>query len=132
MSVPASSLRLPQQLLEPLCKPFRRQADCLLDLYEMTQVPSSPDRCVQCFFKLLGVATPGGRSALTPLCQWMENHLVIAIRAGDRQAGQLPLDLEAPTIEEFCQRAIQRVRQDTAVWEPEVELGLQFKQSEAV
>jgi len=121
-------LALPENVLYPLCQPFRGEADCLLDLHEMTRRPSHPGHCVQCFFRLLGKADGEGKAALTPLRKWIEENITIAIEAGEREAGTLPVRLEATTdLDSFCYEAIRYVREDTVITDPQVELTFRYK-----
>lgn len=127
MSSPSSNRKLPEQVVRPLCEPFRRQADCLLDLYAMTTDPAHPGQCVRCFYELLTRAKGEHSPALQPLRDWIQTHVEIAVKAGGHPATRLPVQLEDTDLESFCQRAMERVREDTAIGEPEVILELRYK-----
>lgn len=124
-------LTLPEDILRPLCRPFRKQADSLLDLYGMTQSPAAPSQCVQCFFRLLQVAEPSYEPALRPLKTWIESHIEIAIQAGDAPKGSLPVQLDQPDLQRFCENAMQRVQLDTMAHDRPVELTFRYKSSAA-
>lgn len=125
-------LVLPLEVVEPLCSPFSRQADWILKLYEMTQGRSAhPGKCVSCFFALLGAAKGEKRRALEPLRTWIEENLEIGIWAGDREAGKLPVLLEASDLEELCSEAMNRIQEDAVIAADQVELQFRFKTSRA-
>lgn len=113
---------LPMSVVEPLCQPFARQADCLLDLYAMTQEPVHPGRCVQCFFRLLGQAQGAREASLTPLKRWIEDHVEISVQAEEAEAARLPVDLRAFDLEDFCQQAIEHVRRSAVTDAADVHL----------
>lgn len=122
---------LPEDVLHPLCQPFRKAADSLLDLYGMTQNPSSPSQCVQCFFRLLQVAEPSAKPALQPLKTWIESNIEISIQTGSHPSGSLPVQLDQPDLERFCQEAIERVRLDTVMPDNNIELTFRYKSQAA-
>jgi len=128
MNTPHHAPVIPRHLVEPLCKPFAKEADCILDLYSMTQQPGHPGKCVQCFFKLLGKARPMQEQALHPLKDWIESNLEIAVEASDHSRATLPVHLQAPSLESFCASAMERVRYDTAIRAERVRLELRFRQ----
>lgn len=117
---------LPVEVLGPLCERFKDEADTILDLYAMTQEPGHPGRCVTCFYRLLGRAGQHEAGALVPLREWIEDHIEIAIRTGPEEAGSLPVKLEAPGLEDFCDEVIRYVRSDPSIAAPEVELGFAY------
>lgn len=120
---------VPKEVLVPLCGPFRRQADCLLDLHELTREGGAPGRCVQCFFRLLGASEAKEEPALTPLRRWIEEHITITIEAGGGHAGTLPVRLEAPDLDSFCRGVMNFVREDTAIQDARVELSFRYKEA---
>ncbi|WP_269540856.1 hypothetical protein [Cerasicoccus fimbriatus] len=122
---------LPESVVLPLCKPFSKAADSLLDLYGMTQNPSSPSQCVQCFFKLLHVSDSQSQIALQPLRSWIESNIEISIQAGDAPSGSFPVSLDQGDLEEFCHRAMERVRMDTMSHNRPIELTFRYKPSAA-
>jgi len=122
--------RLPVEVLKPLCSGFREEADTLLDLYAMTQEAGHPGKCVKCFYRLMGRARHHETGALVPLRKWIEDHIEVSIRAGTEQAGSLPVRLEAPDLEDFCDEVIRNVRADPKIAAPEVELGFTYARRE--
>ncbi len=122
---------LPEEVVRPLCQPFYKAADSLLDLYGMTQSPSSPGQCVQCFFKLLQASDSRTQPALEPLKSWIEDHIEISIQAGDAPSGCFPVTLDQPDLEQLCHRAIERVRMDTMSHRRPIELVFRFKATAA-
>lgn len=125
---PQPANALPEHVLKPLCQPFSKEADCLLDLYEMTQQPRHPGKCVQCFFRLLAAAKPETTSALQPLRHWIEEHIEIAVRpAGSPPTSRLPVWLDTETLDQFCHQAIDRVRADTCLTDSQIELVFDYK-----
>lgn len=119
--------QLPETLLKPLCEPFRSQADTLLDLYELTQGPGHPGRCVQCFFRLLGRAGSRERPLLAPLRGWIEAHIEIAVQEGMEERGRIPVVLEAGSLEGFCEDTIRRVRDEGRFQSSYVELNFRYR-----
>ena len=130
MSMDLTAPVLPSEVLKPLCEPFRREADCLLQLHEMTAQPHPPGECVRCFYRLLAQADDSRRPALTPLRQWIETHIEIAVEADCRDALRFPVALEDDDLESFCQRAMHRVREDTVIDSPIVRLALCYRERE--
>jgi hypothetical protein len=124
----ASAPSLPRNVIEPLCRPFSRQADHLLDLYEMTRLPARhPGRCLRCFYDLFQAASPEKRKALDPLRQWIEDNLEIAVSADRGRPATLPIRLEEPDLESFCQGAMSRVREERLTDAERVSLEIRFK-----
>jgi len=121
---------LPRQVIAPLCQPFSRQADQILDLYEMTQ-PSvrKPGRCLRCFYDLLSSsATPQKMAALSPLREWIEENLEIAVSEQDaHEAGTIPVRLEQPDLESFCESAMLRARETYLSQARNVLLEIRYK-----
>jgi hypothetical protein len=138
MNSGAKHFSIPSQLLEPLCKPFSRQADQLLDLHEMTDAQKArnahPGRCLRCFYDLLGAASPEKEKALQPLREWIEGHLEIAVTPQGSQPETplepvvaLPVKLDAPDLETFCRGAMENVHKGRFVTADEVQLEVRFK-----
>ena len=119
--------RVPEAVIRPLCQAFCRQADCLLDLFEMTTQPRPPGECLQCFFKLRAVAPDHQADALQPLREWLERHVEITVEANATPAATFPVILSEADLETFCARAMHRVREDTTIVAPEVRLGLRYR-----
>ncbi len=133
MSEPAlkvdCSRAVPIEVIEPLCAPFARQADRVLDLYEMSKSPlRHPGRCLRCFYELFQAAPPRNREALSPLRQWIEENMVIAY-GPDRteRAGVMPMELDEPDLESFCFEAMRKARQLGPRLARQLELEIQFK-----
>ena len=105
---------VPLSVIEPLCRPFARQADPLLDLYDLSRTRSAhPGRCLRCFYDLLGAAEPAKRPALRPLREWIESNLEIACRSEAGETGlTFPVELDEPDLETFCDRMMRRAHQD--------------------
>lgn len=102
---------LPQTVLAPLCQPFAKQADWILELYAMTcEPPRQPGKCLRCFYALLESASPEKAPSLEPLKQWIESHTVIGVRAGDQLRGTLPVQLQETSLDAFCSSAMEKVR----------------------
>lgn len=132
MEAESVASRLPVEVIEPLCSSFAQQADWILSLYEMSRGGfSHPGRCVSCFYALLSVASGEKRRALEPLKRWIEENLEIAIQAGEKDAGLLPVFLAEADLESFCQQAIRRVREDAVIEGPEVALRFCLKRRRA-
>ncbi|WP_309397507.1 hypothetical protein [Cerasicoccus maritimus] len=123
----ATEPTLPESVVRPLCQPFKKAADSVLDLYGMTQTASSPGQCVQCFFKLLHVSDAHSQAALEPLKCWMEEHIEVSIRAGDAHSGSFPLYLDAPDLDQLCESVLERVCLDTMTHTRPIELSFEFR-----
>jgi hypothetical protein len=126
-------LTLPQTVLAPLCQPFAKQADWILELYAMThEAPKHPGKCLRCFYALMEAASGEKARSLMPLKQWIERNTVIGVRAGGEICTVLPVELEEPTLGDFCSSAIAKVRENQLVKrEGTVVLEVWFRQSEA-
>jgi len=120
---------LPEEVIRPLCEPFQREADRVLDLYAMTQSGIHPGKCVQCFYRLLQVARPEQAGSLAPLRTWIEENIEVAIFAGESPAGSFPVRLDSPDLEHFCGEAMRRVQMDIVTPEVPVELAFSLKAS---
>ncbi|MGF1451449.1 MAG: hypothetical protein ACFB21_05185, partial [Opitutales bacterium] len=120
--------RLPPEVLSPLSQPFCREADCLLDLYNMTSQPRPPGECLSCFYKLRSRAKGLQACALEPLRQWIEAHVEISVETEETEAATFPVALEEPDLESFCVQAMHRVREDTVIEAPEIRLQLRYRQ----
>lgn len=129
MQLSLTLLPLPEEVVRPLCQPFSKEADCLLELFDMTSQPRPPGECLKCFYKLRGRADDRRAEALQPLRSWIESHVEITVEAEPEQT-VFPVLLEEPDLESFCMRAMTRVREDTVITAPEVRLGLRFRASE--
>lgn len=81
----------------------------------MTRVPARhPGHCLRCFYDLLSAASPQKKKALAPLREWIEENLEIAISGcGGYDNGSLPIRLEEPDLESFCESAMARARDDS-------------------
>jgi len=123
--------KLPEDVLRPLCRPFSKAADSLLDLYAMTQQAKAPSQCVQCFFRLLKVAEPSAWPALQPLRTWIESNIEISIESGNALTGSMPIQLDQPDLEQFCMSTMERVRLDTVMIDEPIQLTFRYKQSAA-
>jgi hypothetical protein len=102
---------IPQHVIEPLCKPFFKQADWILELYAMSKEPASqPGKCLHCFYRLMEAASEEKAFALYPLKHWIEQNLIIGVRTGEQVRGTLPVVLDQPDMESFCKNAMLEVR----------------------
>ncbi len=119
-------------MLAPLCQPFAKQADWILELYSMThEPPQQPGKCLRCFYALLESASPEKAPSLEPLKQWIERHTVIGVRKGNELCATLPVQLEEGSLDAFCNRAIQHVRRSTDLRvHPEVVMELLFRDAD--
>ena len=123
---------LPDSILSPLCKPFSKQADWLLELYEMTQRPNhSAGRCLKCFYALLESADSRKAPALEPLKSWIEDNVELELKEGDQTKCPRPVRLESKDFESFCTETIESVRRDESIQGEIVQMHLRFKASEA-
>ncbi len=134
-TVTGATLRfLPTHVLEPLCAPFAKDADRILDLYEMTKAPQrQPGRCVRCFYDLFQKAPSAKRKALAPLREWIEENLEIEVRAlpdgSDPQT--LALRLNSPDLETFCLDAMEAARERNRANASRIHLEIRFKATAA-
>jgi hypothetical protein len=124
---------LPQTVLAPLCQPFAKQADWILELYAMThEAPKHPGKCLRCFYALMEAASGEKAHSLMPLKQWIERNTVIGVRAGDEICTVLPVELEESTLSDFCSSTIAKVRDKHLVTQDgTVVLEVMFRQNEA-
>lgn len=103
-------------LLSPIAGPFRREADTILDLRDSLAQSPHPGRCVSCYFKLLAAGPDQVDPHLTPLRQWLEQHVEIVARDNTSTGEELEtfsLDLtRADSLEDCCQDSIRTVLHD--------------------
>ncbi len=118
---------VPNEVLTPLCRPFASQADWLLELWELTKRPNQKaGKCLRCYYTLLEAADSAKQPKLAPLKQWIEENMEIAVHAKNWQAS-MPVELDVPTFESFCEQTIRRIRGNTQLHHPHIHLELQYK-----
>ena len=118
------------QILGRLSQRFFREADSILDLGGAALTRQHPGRCIQCYFKLYGIADPDSESLLNPLKVWIESNIeVIATDGREQILEQLPLRLDAPDLEAYCQEVIHAFRTNRV--HPAQNLTLEFRYKEA-
>ena len=118
------------QILRPLSQRFFREADSILDLRGAALTRQHPGRCVQCYFKLYGIAAADSESLLRPLKIWIESNIEVIAKDGHEQIlEQLPLRLDAPGLEAYCQEVIHEFRTNRVY--PSQNLTLEFRYKEA-
>jgi hypothetical protein len=118
-------------LLFPLGPALSAEADTLLDLHELLTLRGHPGKCVRCFFHLFAAAG-NSRSELTPLRNWIEQHLEISVRAEGRDLEALPIKLrQEDDLEAFCLRSIRKIRMDRSYRAKRLELAFRYKKSAA-
>jgi hypothetical protein len=118
------------QILRQLSQRFFREADSILDLRGAALNRRYPGRCIQCYFKLYGVADPGSEDLLRPLKVWIESNIEVIAKDGHEQIlEQLPLRLDAPDLEAYCQDVIHEFRTNRVY--PSQNLTLEFRYKEA-
>jgi hypothetical protein len=118
------------QILGPLSERFFREADAILDLRGVALNRLHPGRCIQCYFKLCGSADLTSESLLKPLKSWIESNIEVIAKDGQEQIlEQLPLRLDAPDLEAYCQDVIHEFRTNRVY--PSQNLTLEFRYKEA-
>jgi hypothetical protein len=118
------------QILGPLSQRFFREADSILDLRGAALNRQHPGRCIQRYFKLYGIADPGSEDLLRPLRVWIESNIEVIAKDGREQIlEQLPLRLDAPDLEAYCQDVIHEFRTNRVY--PSQNLTLEFRYKEA-
>jgi hypothetical protein len=86
--------------------------------------------CIQCYFKLYGIAAPDSEDLLRPLKVWIESNIEVIAKDGREQIlEQLPLRLDAPDLEAYCQDVIHEFRTNRVY--PSQNLTLEFRYKEA-
>jgi hypothetical protein len=115
-------------LLMPLAPSLAKEADTLLDLRELLMTKGQPGKCVRCFFRLFTAAGSDSLPQLTPLRDFLERHLEIAVRADGSELETLPVKLrQAEDLEDFCLRSMKQVRLDRTFQAKRVDLAFRFK-----
>lgn len=105
------------------------EADLLLDIRETLLNRGHPGKCVNCFFSLVGRKRE--RNHLAPLRIWLEENVEIAVSRDEEVLEAIPVRLEGErSLNEFCHRAMEMVREDRAYGGEE--LRLRFRYREAV
>ena len=118
------------QILGRLSQRFFREADSILDLRGAALTRQHPGRCIRCYFKLYGIADPDSESLLNPLKVWIESNIEVIAKDGREQIlEQLPLRLDAPDLEAYCQEVIHEFRTNRVY--PAQNLTLEFRYKEA-
>ena len=115
-------------LLMPLAPSLAKEADTLLDLRELLMTKGQPGKCVRCFFRLFTAAGSESLPKLTPLRDFLERHLEIAVRADGSELETLPVKLrQGEDLEDFCLRSMKQVRLDRTFQAKRVDLAFRFK-----
>ena len=123
---------LPDSILKPLCKPFSKQADWFLELFELSHSPYLlAGSCLICFYALLEAADSSKERALAPLKHWIEENMEVSIENAETPKATYPVSLEAENFESFCSRTIEMVRADDSVDDETVSLRLKYKERRA-
>lgn len=121
-------------VLAGLARPFGRSSDLLLDLRQWAGDDRRAGSCVKAYFDLFEEAT-GGEAArgLAHLRQWLEAELEIAVFDQSRNCLEvLPLELAGENdLERFCQKVMNRLREDRCHTASEARMILRFKQRHA-
>ncbi|BCU78168.1 hypothetical protein [Luteolibacter sp. LG18] len=119
-------------VLASLARPFQRRADTLLDLRECACDESRVGTCVKAYFDLHEDA-PDQREARTGLNgfrHWLEDHVEIAVLDGKSSVclETWPLTLAGETdLEAFCQKAMNRLREDRCHRASVIHLEFRFR-----
>lgn len=115
-------------LLQPLAQSLAREADAILDLRDLLVQQGHPGKCVRCFFRLFEAAGEQGVPRIQPLRRWLEENVVIAVRAGESELETLPFaPRNCETLEDFCLRAIQLIRLDRGYSDRRLDLAFRYK-----
>ena len=115
-------------LLLPLAPSLAREADTILDLRELLMTKGHPGKCVRCFFRLFTSAGSESLPKLTPLREFLERHLEIAVRADGSELETLPVQLrQGEDLEDFCLRSMKQVRLDRTFQARRVDLAFRYK-----
>jgi hypothetical protein len=118
------------QILGRLSQRFFREADSILDLRGAALTRQHPGRCIQCYFKLYGIADPGSESLLNPLKVWIESNIEVIAKDGREQIlEQLPLRLDAPDLEAYCQEVIHEFRTNRVYHAQNLTLEFGYKEA---
>ncbi|MCW1923490.1 hypothetical protein OKA05_13075 [Luteolibacter arcticus] len=115
-------------LLLPLAPSLAREADTILDLRELLMSKGHPGKCVRCFFRLFNAAGVESMPKLTPLRDFMERYLEIAVRADGSELETIPVRLrQGEDLEDFCLRSMKQVRLDRTYQAQRVNLAFRYK-----
>lgn len=115
-------------LLLPLAPSLAKEADTILDLRALLMTKGQPGKCVRCFFRLFTAAGADSLPKLTPLRDFLERHLEIAVRADGSELETLPVKLrQGEDLEDFCLRSMKQVRLDRTFQAKRVDLAFRFK-----
>jgi hypothetical protein len=118
------------QILGRLSQRFFREADSILDLRGAALTRQHPGRCIQCYFKLYGIADPDSESLLNPLKVWIESNIEVIAKDGREQIlEQLPLRLDAPDLEAYCQEVIHEFRTNRVYHAQNLTLEFSYKEA---
>lgn len=118
------------QILGRLSQRFFREADSILDLRGAALTRQHPGRCIQCYFKLYGIADPDSESLLNPLKVWIESNIEVIAKDGREQIlEQLPLRLDAPDLEAYCQEVIHEFRTNRVYHAQNLTLEFRYKEA---
>lgn len=116
------------KILKPLAANLAHEADSVLDLRDLLVSQGHPGKCVKCFFRIFEAAGREGAARLAPLRHWLEQNVLIAVRAGGRELETLPFTpQDHESLEDFCMRAIRVIRLDRGYSQQQLDLAFRYK-----
>ena len=119
-----------EAVIARLCPLFSRQADELLDIRDSLRQRIRPGLCVSCYFKLSGGSDAASQTSLLPLRAFLESNIEVVARDGASIVLEhLPLKLDLPDLESYCNRTIDEFRENR-VYSTDL-LTLEFRYKEA-
>lgn len=116
-------------IIAPIATNVRTCADEILSLREAVLAGAQPGTCVACYFKILGVAARHRREAVvTPLRQWLEQHLeVVAQNEADTVLERFPVVLDEADLESYCQGVMRTFHFDRSYEIQSLSLRFEYK-----
>jgi hypothetical protein len=119
-----------EAVIARICPLFSRQADEILDLRECARERIRPGLCVKCYFHLYQGADLASQTVLFPLRDWLESNIeVVAKDSESLILEQLPLKLDFPDLESYCDQLIDEFR-DNRLYSTDL-LTLEFRYKQA-
>jgi len=118
------------EVISGLCPLFSRCADEILDLRNCARQRVRPGLCVSCYFQLSARADSISQTGLFPLRAWLESNIEVVARDKKEQVlEQLPLTLDSPDLQSYCNQLMDEFRENRVYSTDLLSLEFRYKQA---
>lgn len=123
-----------EQALSPVTRILKHRANELLDLREAALARKDPGKCLHCYFQLRNSRHSKLDEMMTPLKNWLENHLEIIAKGPESdELERIAVNLNWNDIDHYCENLVEDFRKNhRSSYRPSIELVFQFKPLAAV